>query len=101
MLDWENEANSVTGEDDEVKIYIDISRSDGKLLACENVLDWWKDHETVLPKLSILARSILPIPARSSSSERAFSVAGRILDKRRCLLKPESVDSLVFLHKNR
>ena len=53
-----NEAYIVTGEDDEVKIYIDISRSDGKLLASENVLDWWKDHETVLSKLSILARSI-------------------------------------------
>ena len=33
-------------------------------------------------------------------SERIFSDAGNIVDRKRCVLDPENVDCLVFLHKN-
>ncbi|CAF0936785.1 unnamed protein product [Didymodactylos carnosus] len=41
--------------------------------------------------------SLLAIPASSAKAERIFSETGRILEARRQLLSPESVDSLVFL----
>jgi len=33
----------------------------------------------------------------SASSERVFSTAGRVLEKRRCQLSSSSVDALVFM----
>jgi len=38
------------------------------------------------------------IPASSAASERVFSTAGRLLEKKRTNLAPSSVNSLLFLH---
>ena len=45
----------------------------------ENVLEWWRDAASRYPKLSLVARKILAVPASSSASESVFSVAGRSL----------------------
>ncbi|KAH6925932.1 hypothetical protein HPB50_012298 [Hyalomma asiaticum] len=50
--------------------------------------------------LSFLAKKVLCIPSTSASSERNFSAAGYVLQDRRTCLKPESLDNLLFLHKN-
>ena len=42
-----------------------------------------------------------PVPATSTPSEHAFSVAGIVVDKRWCALSIEMVNVLVFLQKNR
>jgi hypothetical protein len=42
-------------------------------------------------------KQILAIPAMSAPSERVFSSAANIVDKKRVRLKPENVDLLVFL----
>ena len=63
-----------------------------------DVLGWWKTSKPSYPKLAKLAKSILCIAA--SSSERVFSAAGHILSGRRTALKPSTVDSITFLHKN-
>ena len=47
-----------------------------------------------------LAERILAIPATSAPSERVFSSAANIADKKRVRLKPYNVDSLVFLKGN-
>ena len=65
-----------------------------------NPLTWWKENEKRFPQLSKLARCLLNIPATSTPSERIFSVAGLTVNKQRCCLKPNNVDSLVFLNKN-
>jgi len=41
---------------------------------------------------------VLSVPASSASSERVFSTAGTVLEKRRCQLSSSSVDDLIFLH---
>jgi len=61
-----------------------------------DVLGYWRGKEDIWHKLC--ARLILPTPATSISSERAFSTAGRTLDGRRSQLNPETVDHLLFLH---
>ena len=48
-------------------------------------------------RLSQLACSLLAIPASSATSERLFSLTGRILEARRQQLSPESLDALLFL----
>ena len=43
-----------------------------------DVLKWWAAHESVFPRLSRMARQYLGCPATSASTERLFSIAGRV-----------------------
>ncbi|CAF1458736.1 unnamed protein product [Rotaria sordida] len=79
---------------DEVAHYIKAKISYPK---GESLLRWWQNHSIIYKKLSLLACSLLAIPASSAASERIFSRTGRILEARRQQLSPESLDSLLFL----
>jgi len=61
-----------------------------------DMLDFLRDNRTVLPKMFSLAGRILCIPVSSSATERVFDAAGRLLEKRRTNLAPDSVNSLLF-----
>ncbi|XP_065187650.1 E3 SUMO-protein ligase ZBED1-like [Sycon ciliatum] len=61
---------------------------------------WWSTNAARFPRLAPLARKYLCIPATSVASERVFSFAGQIVDKRRSKLSAEMIDAQVFLHKN-
>ena len=65
-----------------------------------NIIKFWFDSyiQRKLPILSRVAIGVLSIPASSSSSERVFSTAGRVLEKRRNQLSSKSVDALLFMH---
>ena len=64
------------------------------------VIQFWLDNKAVLPKLYTVARQVLCVPASSAASERVFSTAGRLLEKRRTNLSPGTVNSLLFLQSN-
>ena len=66
----------------------------------EDPLYWWRVNGSRFPHLKILARKYVAIPATSTPSERVFSVAGTVVDKRRSVLTAEMIDALVFLNKN-
>ncbi|CAF2046969.1 unnamed protein product [Rotaria magnacalcarata] len=63
----------------------------------ESVLQWWKKWCINYPTLSVLARSLLGIPASSCISERIFSATGRILEERRQNLGGDIVDDILFI----
>lgn len=63
-------------------------------------LHWWQQNNSVYPNLSHLARRYLCIQGTSVASERVFSHAGYIVNDRRCSLKPDLVNKLVFLNRN-
>ena len=65
-----------------------------------NPLTWWRTNCTLFPMLSSLVRKYLCVPATSTPSERVFSTAGNLVTQKRSMLKPETVDMLVFLHAN-
>jgi hypothetical protein len=65
-----------------------------------DVLQWWKQKESRFPSLAILAKWYLCIPATEVPSERAFSAAGMTVNKLRASLDSESVDKILFIHKN-
>ena len=97
FYEWENQAVDFGPQEDEVTMYISqrhVMDDDRDLLG------WWKLNSVVYPKLSKVARSVLCIPASSSSSERVFSAAGRTIEQRRTALKPATVDAILFLHDN-
>ena len=60
----------------------------------------WKSREGSMPILAKVAKGTLCVPGSSAPSERVFSKAGQLLNKRRAALKSKSVDMLVFLNKN-
>jgi len=66
----------------------------------DNLLDFWKRQNHIFPHLSLLARQILAITASSASSERSFSIAGRLIEERRSCLSGTSVDSILFLNNH-
>lgn len=71
------------------------------LSADSNPLLWWRDKGCArYPQLSKLARKYLCVPGTSVRSERVFSSAGNIVNKKRAALDPEQVDRLVFLANN-
>ncbi|CAL4234715.1 unnamed protein product, partial [Meganyctiphanes norvegica] len=63
-------------------------------------MQWWNSRTTIYPNLSLTAKQYLCIPATSVPSERVFSTAGNIVNKKRTSLSPENVDMLLFLNKN-
>lgn len=58
---------------------------------------FWRNNKHHFPKLFKLARRRLHVPASSGTSERNFSDAGRVYDKRRTNTKPELMDNLLSL----
>ena len=67
-----------------------------KLPSCgmkDDVLKWWAEHSNILPRLSVLARWILAVPAGTASSERLFSIAG--------LFDTETFELLTLLKSNK
>lgn len=80
----------------EVQRYLEdsiISRS-------QDPLKWWKDHSYNYPHLNVLAQNTLCCLGTSVPCERVFSSAGLVLNDRRCRLKSEKVNMLLFLHYN-
>ena len=54
----------------------------------DDPLLWWRNHETYFPTIAKLARKYLCIPASTAPSERVFSTAKNILQKKRWRILP-------------
>jgi len=68
-----------------------VKNVDGTLTVTQedvNILQWWRDvGQAQFPRIAVMARQFLAIPASSATSERVFSFAGLTLsDLRKSLL---------------
>lgn len=72
---------------------------EGLLSPQDNVLQYWRNRK-IFNRLRQLVPQYLSIPPATVSSERLFSTAGLICDKKRSRLDPQRVQMLVFLNKN-
>lgn len=63
-------------------------------------LHWWKDHKSIYPTISKLARKTLCIVATSVPSESLFSISGNVISQKRACLTPQYAERLIFLHEN-
>lgn len=78
-------------DDDDLQQYMRLNHNmegDGR-----DVLLWWKQHETLLPRLSRLARSVFSVPPAA-----AANVSSAQREERRTGLKPSTLDAILFLH---
>ncbi len=83
---------------DEVHRYINAKISFSK---DDALLEWCSKHSLIFPQLSLLAKSLLGVPASSATSERVFSSSGRVLEKRRQSLSPDIVDDILMIRNFR
>ncbi|KAK2633720.1 hypothetical protein Ddye_028512 [Dipteronia dyeriana] len=58
-----------------------------------SIQGWWKDYEQEYPILAIIAKQILGTPVSTVAVEQEFSVGGNILDPRRSVLCPQSLEA--------
>ena len=63
----------------------------------DDPLEWWKTKKHQYPLMSHLALKYLCIQAASTAAERAFSLLGNILTKKRTSLSDEQVNMLSYL----
>lgn len=119
-LELPEKENKVCDEDEDVidfdKLYECPSTSSGSCLqglvideleeylrkprtaSSEDILDWWRTHETEYPILSKMARDFLSIPATSVPAERLFSKASLVIRKHRNRLSDESARWLLCIN---
>ncbi|CAG9834456.1 unnamed protein product [Diabrotica balteata] len=64
---------------DELEEYLSKPRT----ASSEDILEWWRTHETEYPTLSKMACDVLLIPATSVLVERLFSKASLVIRKHR------------------
>lgn len=60
-----------------------------------NILNWWKVHTPRYPILSMMARDVLGTPMLTVNPESTFSTEGRVLDRSRSFLSPETRQALI------
>ena len=73
---------------------------EGVAASTVDLLSWWRVHQEQLPLLSYLARVVMCVPVASSSSERVFSLSGRLVTPARNRLDPTKVEAMVLITAN-
>ena len=63
----------------------------------EDVLAWWKQHQSVYPCLARIARDYFAIPATSVPAERVFSGGADLVTKKRGALHEETIEACICL----
>jgi hypothetical protein len=110
--DWKDNADDSDDDlvqQDDVQKYLAMKLTDEQTNSFNTVVDgemvfniakFWFDSaiQGQFPLLHRVAIGVLSVPASSASSERVFSTAGRVLEKRRNQLSSSSVDALLFMH---
>jgi hypothetical protein len=67
----------------------------------QNPYEWWKIHSPQIPRLALLARMYLALPASSAPSERVFSRLNVTVHHKRTSLKSHKVEKMVIMSCNR
>ncbi|KAG6591773.1 Zinc finger BED domain-containing protein RICESLEEPER 1, partial [Cucurbita argyrosperma subsp. sororia] len=60
-----------------------------------NILNWWNVHTPRYPILSRMARDVIGTPMSSIGPKMAFSTGGRVLDRCRSSLSPDTRQALI------
>lgn len=93
-----SKAKENTSLSEEAKIDHEIERYLEKPIIDEdqNPLDYWKVNCKQWPNLSVVAKSILTMPASSGNVERLFSIAGALARSRRAKLSISNIEKLII-----
>jgi len=87
----------VTSVPDELDTYLSLPQAS---YVGTDVLQWWREHQGMLPNLTRMARQYLAKPASSASIERVFSRAGRYHNDLKKSTKDTSIETLLMVALN-
>lgn len=79
---------------------IEIQRFIERRENIDNILLFWKNNKHLYPKLSKIAKVLLAIPATTSKSGSAFSIAGCLIRSKRARIEPYRSERVLFVHDN-
>lgn len=65
-----------------------------------DLLEWWKDHKLIFPRLYNFFITIAGLPASSASCERLFSYASNFLTVKRNRMRNDTLEDLMFMYMN-
>jgi hypothetical protein len=82
--------------DEEVDRYLKIAENREA-----DPLLWWRNNRALFPKIALLAREMLAVPASSAGAERVFKSLSLALSKQRRRLQDQHAENIVFIHENR
>ena len=96
-IDLELEFDKFDDGGQDIKSEVEIYLTDAKEKSDQkfDLLGWWKTNSIKFPILSKLARHVLAMPISTVASESAFSVGGRVIDRYRSSLNPETAEALI------
>jgi len=83
--------------DDRMSAELGAYRSSKTELIQTDPLQFWKNKESTYPNVAMQAQKFLYLPTTSVPRERIFSVAGKIVSRRRSALRPDNVKMLLCL----
>ena len=95
--DYDNWLNSDPVENDTRGDGLDAYLDSERVSSVDNVLEWWDARHLLYPRLSVMARDILSIPASSAECERIFSRCKNTLTQTRNRLADNTFDMLMCL----
>lgn len=81
----------------EVTNYLTMRRAS---VAGTDPLEFWQRHSSTFPVISQLANLYLSMSAASVPVESMFSTTGLILNSKRCMLAPDKLNKISFVHDN-
>ena len=65
-----------------------------------DVSKWWAEHHNRFPKLALIVKNLLCIPATSANCEREFSTLTDVVTRKRNRLLGETTEKLTFCKHN-
>lgn len=83
-------AENIPGDEYEAYLAVLPSR-------CDDIIGWWRDHQTTYPKLAQMAFDLIAVPAMSAECERVFSQAKLTVSHQRSRLLETTVDAIQCL----
>ena len=95
-----NQVAPASSDAKEVELYLSMPQVDFNARRDEEVLGWWRTHQSMFPPLIRMARQFLSLPASSAGVERLFSRSGEMHGNKRKRLKEETLQSLLYVNKN-
>lgn len=84
----------------ESSLEVEIQRFMERRDSVDNILQFWKENMLSYPKLAKIAKVLLGIPATTSKSESAFSIAGCLIRSKRAKIEPYRAERVLFIHDN-
>lgn len=84
----------------ESSLEVEIQRFMERRDSIDNILHFWKENMVLYPKLAKIAKVLLEIPATTSKSESAFSIAGCLIRSKRAKIEPYRAERVLFIHDN-